>query len=108
MRKVFIILFLFISLCGLSQKITAINERDHTKAYVGVDNPISYTAENNSCKAIYPKATKGMIAETLPCRFNYRANAPGSDTITIYKKNTDGELRNANPLEFGIIEPRIN
>jgi hypothetical protein len=88
MKPLLPLLLLFYSLPVFSQKVTAINGRENTKAYIGVKNPIFYTVENYSCKSTYVTAIYGKIEDEGSCYFTYLSNRAGWDSLTVYDKST--------------------
>lgn len=89
MKKYFVLL-LAISPFGMSHgQNFAIAADKMNILYIGIDNPITISAENNSVNSLIVQTTNGKITGTNG-KYIFRSNTIGSAEISLYKKTNKG------------------
>lgn len=92
MRAVLSVILILASLCCNSQQIVAKPFNYYNKVYLGIENPVSYAVEGQSCKDILLHVRRGSIKEFSPCQFTFIGEKEGLDTIQVYKKGTNKKI----------------
>jgi len=84
---------------AFAQQIAVSADKDNL-FYVGVDNPVTVTAENCTCRNLIVKTIGGRLTGN-GCHYNFYANEPGQAYIIVYKK-TGNKLKEIGRNAFRI------
>ncbi len=84
--KLISIFILLVALAGSinAQHIAVAADRENI-LYVGLENPVTITAENCPCNQLVVKTDNGFI-EGSSCKYSFRGGTIGKANITVYKK----------------------
>lgn len=85
-----VLLFQFVLTIVFAQQVAIAADKTNV-FYLGVDNPITVTAENCPCKNLVVKTDNGKITGT-GCKLTYWGKTVGTTTIKVYKR-TEGKLK---------------
>ena len=85
-----VLLFQFFLTVVFAQQVAIATDKTSV-FYLGVDNPLTVTAENCPCHNLVVKTDNGKITGT-GCKLSYWGNTVGTATIKVYKR-TQGTLK---------------
>lgn len=85
MKRILSFIVLGVSFSQLFGQQIAVSPDKNNVFYIGVDNPITVTAENCSCNDLVVKASNGTLIGK-GCQYLFRGIEPGRADITVYKK----------------------
>lgn len=85
MKRILPFIVLSVFFCQLSAQQIAVSPDRNNIFYVGIDNPITVTAENCSCNELVVKASNGTLTGK-GCQYLFRGIEQGRADITVYKK----------------------